>query len=142
MSAGTNGTSASTAAAAANTPRDPRARPPLPAHPPPPPPLAAAVAPAAAAELARAEVERCRLTAAKPLLKKGLCFQRLKLQYDVTISIFSFNFNLRRYTETAAKAIGGLMAKLAATAPASTAPGREVGRCTLTLLRIVPGFSA
>jgi len=46
------------------------------------------------------EVGRCRLTASKSVLKaKRLWFQRLKLQYDETLSNFAFNFNSRRYNE-------------------------------------------
>jgi len=41
-------------------------------------------------------VGRCRFTVSKPVLK-ALWFQRLKLQYDETLSNLAFNFNLRRY---------------------------------------------
>jgi len=44
------------------------------------------------------KVGRCRLPVSKPVLKaQRLWYQRLKLQYDETLSNFAFKFNLRRY---------------------------------------------
>jgi len=45
------------------------------------------------------EVGRCRLTVSKPVLSSRDKVQRVKLQYDETLSNFAFYSNLRRYTE-------------------------------------------
>ena len=53
------------------------------------------------AAAAAAKVGRCRLTVSKSVLTLDSVFwlQRLKLQYDETLSNSPFNLNLRRYTK-------------------------------------------
>jgi len=48
------------------------------------------------------KVGRCRLTVSKPVLEAPR-FQRLKAQYDETLSNLAFEFNLRRYNKEKAK---------------------------------------
>ena len=48
-----------------------------------------------------AKVGRCRLTPIIPTLTPPKT-ERLQLQYDVTLSSFAFNFNLRRYVKVLA----------------------------------------
>ena len=54
-------------------------------------------------------------------------FQRLKLKCDVTLSIFAFNFNLRRYTKEKALVVAEARWSLA-----MAGVNVKVGRCRLT----------
>ena len=65
----------------------------------------------------------------------ALRFQRLKLQYDETVSNFAFNFNLRRYTEDIRKQLPqeSIMFDNVNLAFIKSMQEMKVRRCRLTL---------